>query len=566
MEKKKLPRKLSIFVFMVTLSLSQVAMAQVFTDPLAVDPPMCVAAPSGMVGWWPGDGDANDIVGSNDGTLQNGATFAPGMVGQAFSFDGENDYVDFGSSTAFDVMDFTIDAWVFIDPAKNIGERRVISRDDFSVEGADGRELYVLKSSSPHITGCDGVNNRPVFAILKGDVFSSVCSPSDLTAGWHHLAGVRSGSTITLYVDGFPVASSTGAITEIISPEAPLVIGQVSPAFNGEFFDGLIDEVEIFNRALSQSEIQAIFNAGSMGKCKNQSPVARCQNVTTSTSPGVCTAPASVNNGSFDPDGDPITLAQSPAGPYGKGTTDVTLTVTDNQDASDSCPATVTVVDNEKPSISCPSPQPVECTSPSGATASYGPPTVSDNCTGAITTGCTPPSGSSFALGTTSVSCSATDDSGNSSSCGSSVTVRDTTAPTVSCVPVPKVKKGHHDDDKVKFKRGLFQVSASDICSAFTITLGGNVLANGEIIKITPKSKPGIRLVGREHDDDDDGDDDDDHDRRANLKHFLVGPGEAVIKAKDAAGNIGNAACPVPQRHGDDDDDDRDDHKKKGKK
>ena len=48
----------------------------------------CVAAPSGMVSWWPGDGNADDIVDGSPGTLQGGATFAPGMVGQAFSFPG----------------------------------------------------------------------------------------------------------------------------------------------------------------------------------------------------------------------------------------------------------------------------------------------------------------------------------------------------------------------------------------------------------------------------------------------------------------------------------------------
>lgn len=85
---------------------------------------------------------------------------------------------------------------------------------------------------------------------------------------------------------------------------------------------------------------------------RNHPPVAQCQNVTVPTAPGVCTASASVNNGSFDPDGDPITLTQSPAGPYSLGTTNVTLTVTDNNGASNSCAATVTVQDRTSPVIS----------------------------------------------------------------------------------------------------------------------------------------------------------------------------------------------------------------------
>src|SRR2546423_3558625 len=53
----------------------------------------CAPPPPDIVSWWPGDGDANDIQGSNDGTLQNGAPFAAGIVGQALSSDGLNDHV-----------------------------------------------------------------------------------------------------------------------------------------------------------------------------------------------------------------------------------------------------------------------------------------------------------------------------------------------------------------------------------------------------------------------------------------------------------------------------------------
>ena len=51
-----------------------------------------------MIGWWPGDGNANDIMGSNDGTPVNGATFAAGLIGQAFSLDGVDDSVSFGNT------------------------------------------------------------------------------------------------------------------------------------------------------------------------------------------------------------------------------------------------------------------------------------------------------------------------------------------------------------------------------------------------------------------------------------------------------------------------------------
>ncbi len=83
----------------------------------------------------------------------------------------------------------------------------------------------------------------------------------------------------------------------------------------------------------------------------NSPPLAQCQDVTVRIAPEACTADASVDNGSFDPDGDPIILDQSPAGPYGLGDTLVTLTVTDDSSASDACRTTATVVDDTPPIV-----------------------------------------------------------------------------------------------------------------------------------------------------------------------------------------------------------------------
>ena len=83
----------------------------------------------------------------------------------------------------------------------------------------------------------------------------------------------------------------------------------------------------------------------------NHAPTAICHDVTVSAGPD-CTANASIDNGSFDPDsGDTITLMQSPSGPYPLGATQVTLTVTDNHGASSQSTATVTVIDNTPPSF-----------------------------------------------------------------------------------------------------------------------------------------------------------------------------------------------------------------------
>jgi len=71
--------------------------------------PDCVNPPSGLTSWWPGEDNANDIQSGNHGTLQNGATFAPGLVGQAFIFDGVNDFASLPPNSI--TGDFTIEFW-----------------------------------------------------------------------------------------------------------------------------------------------------------------------------------------------------------------------------------------------------------------------------------------------------------------------------------------------------------------------------------------------------------------------------------------------------------------------
>jgi hypothetical protein len=292
----------------------------------------CVPAPSGLVAWWPGDGNADDIVGGNNGTLVGDTSFAMGQVAQAFSFDGSGDLVDIGNPPSLQLQDFTIDAWINRDTAAAATIAGYVSFGGYQLgicsaaicPGGSEDSLFLSK------TGVDGVHSGAEFQITN--------------LQWHHVAVTKSGSNVVFYMDGVPSTPRTYA--QVFEFTA-------TPTFriNGSTFDGLIDEVEVFNRALSASEIQAIYNAGSAGKCKNTPPVSMCQDVVVSAGSN-CAANASIDNGSFDPDGDPITLSQSPLGPYLLGTTIVTLTVEDDE-ATDSCTAMVTVVDDTPPTVSC---------------------------------------------------------------------------------------------------------------------------------------------------------------------------------------------------------------------
>ncbi|WP_224248235.1 HYR domain-containing protein [Hyalangium gracile] len=198
---------------------------------------------------------------------------------------------------------------------------------------------------------------------------------------------------------------------------------------------------------------------------ENEPPVAICQNITVSAD-AQCQASASVNNGSHDPDGQPgpLSVSESPAGPFGLGSHYVTLTANDGEDSAQ-CVGAVTVVDTTKPTVSCSASQTIESCSPNG-TAVYFQASAADNCGEAPVT-CSHDSGATFPVGQTAVTCSATDGSENTASCAFNVTVRgDTTPPVISC-PISVDASISLGQISIAVD---FHVSASDTCGPAQVT------------------------------------------------------------------------------------------------
>ena len=213
----------------------------------------CTPPPAGMVSWWPADGNANDIKGSNNGALQNGATFAPGMVGKAFSFDGIDDYLQTpDTGLPFGNAARTLDFWM----QPGFDARVPVIYGNFAPSDA----FYVLINGSNACIGQWG-----------GGPPGEPCGSTDVTDGnWHHVAMTYDGaSSVLLYVDGVLEASVTKIYAT--TQTGKLYMGSTVEG-SQEYYAGLVDEVEIFNRALSQTEIQAIYNAGSAGKCITCTP------------------------------------------------------------------------------------------------------------------------------------------------------------------------------------------------------------------------------------------------------------------------------------------------------
>lgn len=232
-------------------------------------PGVCVAAPTNMISWWRGEDSTADAVGGNNGTIAGTGTvtYGPGVVGQAFVFDGTHrDRIDLGNPISLQLQDFTLEAWV---------KRSSPTITAFDILGADGsvcgdgaciigwgRGGYIL-----------AVANDGRLILSRTDIDGVLSAPLITDLNWHHLAVTKAGSNAVFYVDG--VAQATPAYVPhepytfddaTCSCNAAIAIGSRGDARGGTFY-GMIDEPAVFSRALSAGEIQSIYTAGSAGMC-----------------------------------------------------------------------------------------------------------------------------------------------------------------------------------------------------------------------------------------------------------------------------------------------------------
>lgn len=230
----------------------------------------CIPPPAGLISWWPGDGNANDIQDDNDGTLLGGATFNTGQFGLAFVFGGvsaDGVTVPDTPSLNFGIGDdFSIDAWILA-PSVASGIRVIV--DKRNAPGGPTAVGYVL-----FLFGSGQLSFQLADAPLRTNNFSTfISSGPDLRDGlFHHVAVTVNRSSSTggkLYVDGVEVLTFDPTLRPgSLVNDKPLLIGKHQTAgFPGAYL-GRIDEVEIFNRALLASEINDIFLATNCGKCK----------------------------------------------------------------------------------------------------------------------------------------------------------------------------------------------------------------------------------------------------------------------------------------------------------
>jgi hypothetical protein len=249
----KVPRSFLYFLCILVLQIGFGAVIYPLQNQEAVSQD-CTPPPSGLVSWWTGNGDANDSSDGNHGTLQNGAGLASGMVGQAFLLDGINDFVSVPDNANLDITNaITIDAW--INPTK--GGVTILDKTG-SGDSANYRFFFGLADQASDFRL--GFWNGSTFVLATNSIPNDQFSHVAMTLS--HTTGIDTANVLKIYINGG--LDSTHSIAFGAANDGPLRIGS---DIIGRYFQGTIDEVELFNRELSQSEIQQIYNVGPQGKC-----------------------------------------------------------------------------------------------------------------------------------------------------------------------------------------------------------------------------------------------------------------------------------------------------------
>ena len=210
----------------------------------------------GMISYWKLDETSGTVVSDchdgHSGVVIGTASWTTGKIGNALSFDGSTSYVNISDSEDFTFKtdnSFTLMAWI------KTKERRlqyVINHYNSYTGGnllaleiqSMGKVEFIARDSLWHLVQFNGVTQ------LSPDV-------------WYHLAAVRDADSnlIFIYVNGKQEANTTDTLTGIINSSGPVQIG-AEFGYTGNRFNGIIDEVTIFNKALSATEIKDYYQKG----------------------------------------------------------------------------------------------------------------------------------------------------------------------------------------------------------------------------------------------------------------------------------------------------------------
>jgi hypothetical protein len=204
---------------------------------------------NGLVGYWKldeGNGTiaADSSGNNNNGTLQNGPIWVDGKYVKALSFDGTDDYVSIGSSSSLEFsQQFTVACWAKVEDST--GDHQVILAQNYGYSDIYGIEYQPDGHTPQFFVGTSsGVRQYAVSSLVVQ------------FGEWVHLVGCFDGSSVRIYVNG-TLRGTTDLIGSIDIKDKPIQLGAHTEPSDRNWFRGTVDNVMIYNRALSADEVMA---------------------------------------------------------------------------------------------------------------------------------------------------------------------------------------------------------------------------------------------------------------------------------------------------------------------
>jgi len=230
----------------------------------------CFDLPPDAEAWWPLDETAgttaSDIVNGHDGTYSGSGlppTPAPGKVAGSLSFNGADDYVEAPDHPGLDfdaTTDLTIDAWILT----TSGLREPIVNKKVVPFNAPGYTFFVGSG----VLGFEMADGTATIVCNGGGGLND--------GGWHFVAVTLDRDDplgLKLYIDALPPTTcNPTAVGSMVNAEPFLIGARPSPLPGAMWWQGRLDEIEVFRRALTPTEIHEIFAAGGAGKCPPEPP------------------------------------------------------------------------------------------------------------------------------------------------------------------------------------------------------------------------------------------------------------------------------------------------------
>jgi len=222
----------------------------------------CLPSPSGLVGFWAADGNAADLLGMNNGSL-SGASFTTGVSGQAFDFNGWSSTVQ-SPTPRLELSDtFTVEFW-----ANPTATRPSTGEATAGISGTVGQRYAIAPEyrstyGQANIGVSVGTNGISVFE--HGPSYLPSLLVYDTTvSGWTHIAVVYQNRQPSLFINGALVRTGLTSSWQVFASK---VLGDYA---GYGYYQGALDEIGIYSRALDPAEIASIFNATVRPRCPGE--------------------------------------------------------------------------------------------------------------------------------------------------------------------------------------------------------------------------------------------------------------------------------------------------------